>query len=143
MSRKFTTKLIFFLTIILSFSCKGEQDKIPNVYVNISLDLNKPDYSTLSGIGNYVYITGGVSGIVVYRDGQNDFVAFDRACPHDPECGRVFVNKDISRLIDTICCQSEFTISANGAPVAGPAKNYLKKYQTFYNQNTNTLLITN
>jgi hypothetical protein len=94
MSIKFTTKLIFFLTIILFFSCKGEQNKIPNVYVNITLDLNKPDYSTLSGIGNYVYITGGVSGIVVYRDGLNEFVAYDRACPHDPECGRVYVNDE-------------------------------------------------
>lgn len=144
MQKNLTTKLTFFFFFLtLLFSCRDNNSgQIPEVYVNITLDLNKAEYAKLAGIGNYIYINGGVSGIIVYRNGIDEFLAYDRACPHDPHCGRIFVNADNSFFIDSLCCKSNFSIY-NGAPLNGPAKKFLKQYKCFYNQVQNSLTITN
>ncbi len=143
MKTHFFSKIVFFTFIIVTvFSCRSTENKIPYVYVNLTLDLNKPEFSDLNAIGNYVYITGGVSGIVVYRDGLTDFYAYERACPYDPECGRVYVDYDHAKLIDT-CCGSEFSLTLEGALLSGPAELPLRRYATYYNTNTNQLTISN
>ncbi len=138
----FSKIAFFFMFLLFFFNCKTPENKIPYVYVNFTIDIDKPEFFELNAIGNYVYVTGGVSGIVVYRDGLNDFFAYDRACPFDPECGRVFVEDNGYRLRDS-CCNSEFSLTMDGAVLKGPAEKPLRKYATYYNQNTNELLITN
>lgn len=138
----FSKITLFFIFSILLINCNTTENKIPYVYVNIVLDLDKPEFMELNAIGNYLYITGGVSGIIVYRDGLTDFLAYDRACPYDPECGRVVVNNTGYILVDT-CCNSEFSLTMDGAVLKGPADKPLRKYITYYNENTNQLIISN
>jgi len=138
----FSKITLFFVFLLFLLNCQTSENKIPYVYVNIVLDLDKPEFMDLNAIGNYVYITGGVSGIVVYRDGLTDFLAYDRACPYDPECGRVKVDDTGYRLVDT-CCGSTFSLTMDGAVLKGPADRTLRKYITYYNENTNQLIITN
>ncbi len=144
MKFNFFSKILFFsLFFIICGQCNTPENKIPYVYVNIRIDLDKPEFYELNAIGNYVYITGGVSGIVVYRDGISDFFAYERACPYDPEVGRVVVDSTNYRLVDTAGCGSEFSLTLEGAVLKGPAELPLRQYKTFYNANTNELTIVN
>lgn len=115
---------------LLTISCKEEKYPIPNVPVNVTINLDLPAYQTLNAPGGYSYVNGGSRGIVVYNN-FSEFVAFDRHSTYNSEdaCAVVMVNPDnIFELIDT-CSGSRFSIQ-NGQVLAGPAKFGLKKYYT-------------
>ncbi len=137
--------ILFFGLFILIFGCKSTSDNLPSVYVNYSLDLNKPEYYSLNTPGNYIYITGGLAGIIVYHDLDGSFKAYDRACPYDfvTDGARVYVT-DISlgRVSDTVNCGSVFSITNEGVVIKGPADRPLRQYKTYYYPNSNILQIT-
>jgi Rieske Fe-S protein len=123
---------LVFLIIFFFFSgCKKEDQSIPNIYVNFTIQPNSTLYQKLNTVGGYEYFTGGYSGIVIYRDAQEHFVAFDRACPYDFKNGcRVQVESSFTTAIDS-CCMSQFILN-DGSPFKGPAKVSLKQYRTYY-----------
>lgn len=133
--------LIVFLSS--NYSCKNKNDAIPDVYVNIEINLNNPDYFPLQQVGNHVYITGGVKGIIVYRKSYDEFIALERTCPHDPDIGRVFVDEDNHAAEDTIGCGSRFSLLVDGMVTEGPSKFPLKLYHTVYYENMQLLQISN
>lgn len=118
--------LITFLTLI---SCGKDENKdlIPYVYVNFTIYPNTIDYIA---IGQWVYFTGGYKGIIVYRPQSDEFMAYERACPHDPltEGARVEVESSGLIAIDSVC-GSQF-ILVDGSPINGPASIPLKQYRT-------------
>jgi len=57
------------LCILLLNSCK-EDENIPYVPVNISIDVFDALYGDISVVGGYMYITGGYKGIIIYRKSQ-------------------------------------------------------------------------
>lgn len=124
----FTTVFCTFFAI----SCKEEKYPIPNVPVNITINLDLPAYIPLNSPGGYAYVNGGSRGIVVYRN-FDEFIALDRHSPYnsDDPCAVVEVNPDnMFELIDT-CSGSRFSI-ANGAVIEGPAKFGLRRYTTYW-----------
>ena len=138
-------QLIFGFWLMLSgfFSCEYEQPGIPNVSVSISINLNDPQYYELQTTGSFVYITGGVNGIIVYRKSQNEFLCYERTCPHDPECGKIYVDEDVFFAEDTVCCGSVFSLDIDGAVVSGESKFPLRMYSSTYSENLNRLNISN
>ena len=119
---------IIALFYLLFFSCQKEEDYIPNVVVDIDLNLTLPEFSDLQTVGNYVFITGGVKGIIVYRQGFDSYKTYDRNCSFEPSlsCARIdSVNSSIA-----ICkyCNSMFLLEQNGDNIDGPALLPLKKY---------------
>ena len=73
-----------FIILILAFlypTCKSDVEQIPEVNVNIALDLNDPSFFDLNSSGNGLEITGGVSGIIIFRKSIDEFRAYDRAMP--------------------------------------------------------------
>ena len=137
-------KIIILLLIITSFfSCDENQSDIPNVFVDIYLDLNDPLYNGLTVPGNYEYITGGVNGILIYHTIDDEFRAYERTCPYDPECGKVYVDEYNFNAVDTVCCGSEFSLLSEGVAVQGPSKYPLKQYAAIYNMNSRILHIKN
>jgi nitrite reductase/ring-hydroxylating ferredoxin subunit len=139
---KNTSILAFFVIMILG-NCKTEKDPIPNVYVNFEIYLGDAQYNALQTVGNYVYVTGGVSGILLYRKSADEISAFERACPYDPDCGKVTVDNTGITAVDSDCCRSEFILLLDGAVTKGPSQFPLKKYSSQFNINTNTLRVTN
>ncbi len=133
---------IIFILILQLMSCDKYEDNIPNVYVNIQISLDDPDYTDLSAVGNSVYVTGGNKGIIICRISYNEFVAFDRTCSYDPNIGRVETDKTGIIVVDKEC-GSQFSLFSEGSVLKGPAAQPLKKYSTSYNPNTNKLYITN
>lgn len=75
-------------------------------------------------------------GIVVYRLGQEAFVAFDRHCTYDVQntCGQVVVDTNSFFLTDP-CCASSFLIS-DGSVFKNPAQIPLQRYRTTLYENT-------
>ncbi|MEA2043470.1 MAG: hypothetical protein U9N85_13095 [Bacteroidota bacterium] len=137
-----------FLTILLLqlsfFSCKNNNNNpIPDVFVDIEIDLNNPDFYSLQAVGNYEYITGGVNGIILYRKSFDEFMAFERTCPHDPEIGIVTVDAERHTAVDSIACGSEFSLLIDGAVTKGPSGFPLKFYKVVYNNQLQVLRITN
>lgn len=137
----FPKVLILFLFISFLSFCKNQTNKIPYVYVDFTIDLDKPEFFELNTIGNYIYVTGGVSGIIVYRDSRDVFFAYDRACPYDPECGRLIVDENGYRVTDTACCHSVFSLTFDGAIISGPAKMSLRKYKTYFYPHSNSVRV--
>lgn len=139
------SNIIIFIILSLLFaniSCKDKDDVIPYVYIDFYLYLSDPDFSNLNAVGNYVYVTGGFSGIVIYRKSLEEFVAFDRACTFQPskECERVEIDESGLFAICP-CCNSKYTIT-DGYVYEGVATRPLKEYGTSYDGN-NTLHIFN
>ncbi len=138
----FYISILFFIALNY-YGCREVHDRIPEVFVDIELNLNNPDFYPLQTTGNHVRITGGVSGIIVYRKSSSEFLAVERACPHDPEKGVIVTDETGHFAIDSIGCGSEFSLLIDGMVTKGPSKFPLKIYHTAYLPNLNILQITN
>jgi len=113
-------------------SCKESQYPIPNVPVNININLDLPAYTALNAPGGYAFVNGGSRGIVVYRN-FDEFVALDRHSTYESEkeCAIVDINPDNTfELLDT-CSGSTFSI-LSGVVLSGPAQYGLKRYNTYW-----------
>ncbi|MFZ4401820.1 MAG: hypothetical protein ACOYO1_17455 [Bacteroidales bacterium] len=133
--KKSSIMLFMILSFSSFFSCsKDETATIPYVYVNFYIQPNSTLYQKLTTIGGWEYLTGGYNGIVVYRASQDEFVAFDRACPYDYKNGcRIVVESSFTTTIDS-CCGSRFLLT-DGSPFKGPATVSLKQYKAIYDGN--------
>ena len=124
------TALIFF--IILISSCVDRNDYIRDVYVNIEIPLNQPEYSDLDAIGNSMFISGGVKGIILYHLNVNDYRAFDRNCTFEPSSACAYIDSIDATIASCSCCESKFLIDQDGVTANGPALLPLKQYYTSY-----------
>jgi len=133
--------LILVILISSTWSCKDKpvHDTIPEVAVNINIDVNSTMYIGLNTIGGWVYLTGGYRGVLVYRLSVDEFVAYDRGCPYDPRELNARITMDPSGITcsDT-CCGSQFSI-LDGGPITGPATLPMKRYYTYYDGNILTI----
>lgn len=121
--------LLFVFTGIFTLSCNNE-DRIPYVQVNIQLYLNTAEFQDLKIPGNWVYITGGVRGIIVFCANTDEYYAFERNCTYQPynDSARIFVD---DTNIFAVCehCGSKFNLY-DGYPVSGEAGLPLTQYAT-------------
>lgn len=139
-----TGKVIILLLLMLSFfSCKENRNPVPDIYVDILIPLGDPLYNSITIPGNYLYIKGGVNGILLYHTVDDQYKAYDRTCTYDPDCGKVSFIENTFKAVDTVCCGSEFSMLVDGIVEQGPAEFPLKQYACIYNQNSNTLQIRN
>jgi hypothetical protein len=132
--KKITFKIALVVSVcslISILGCKKDSySEIPNVYVNLNLDITSTLYIELTHVGGWVNLTGGYRGITVYRLSDAEFMAFERCCPYDPnvEGARVAVDTSGLTLTDAVCT-SRFLI-IDGSVVKGPATMPLKQYRT-------------
>lgn len=144
MNRNKQWYVIGICAAILFFACKKDnqqqQSPIPNVPVNVTLNLDLPQYIALKNQGFWIYINGGSRGIVVYHGYDDLFYAYDRNCPYQPydSCAQVSVLNDYVYLqcghyksdtssIFVKCCGSKFFLEY-GTLAEGPAQHGLKNY---------------
>jgi nitrite reductase/ring-hydroxylating ferredoxin subunit len=133
------------LTIVLIYSCKKNtvENPIPNVPVNLSINLTMPQYAPLNSIGNSVYLDGGYRGIILYRRSLTEFVSFDRACPYSPTTDGVKLEIDTSGIASyDPHCGSKFSLY-DGSILKGPAASPMKPYNTDYDAGNNMVYIYN
>lgn len=138
----------FFSTILAALvltSCKKAQnDVIPDVYVDFTIDLLDPEFVSLSAIGisdtidsstnNWGYKSAGYddNGIIIYS-GPDEYFAYDRTCPYDFAVNNlsVKVNNDYTVAVCPLCA-TKYALSAYGTPVSGSGKYPLKNYKTSF-----------
>lgn len=122
---------LLFTSLFLN-SCKENNYPIPDVPVNLSINLDLPSYSELNSPGGHAYVDGGSRGIIVYRN-FDEFVALDRHSTYNStdECAVVDINPINSfELIDT-CSGSSFSI-LSGVVLSGPAQYGLRRYNAYW-----------
>ena len=125
---------VWLLAIVLLFTqtkCnKNEQStNIPRVRVNLRINVNNPANFDLQATGGWEYYAGGSRGILIYRQGPNEFNAYDRHSPYKPDDGcQVFVDST-NVAVEDPCSGSRFSIY-DGSVQKGPATQPLKQYKT-------------
>jgi len=129
-----TVLIIIFL--LLFTNCRKNDDPVPYVYVNFYVNINAPQYTNLTSVGGWIYVTGGYKGIVVYRNSIEEFCAYDRACPYKPSIDneRIEVESNGLTAIDSTC-GSRFLLM-DGSVVNGPATISLTRYKTYFDGST-------
>lgn len=137
--------IILLLVSIGYSSCKKANSTTTNsdfftpVYVYTNIDISFAQYNALQQLQGYVYLTGGYKGIVVYHTIDDQFVAFDRACPVNTDSACAYVSMDSVPIRYRCgvpgttawkkCCTSTYD-AAYGSPISGEAKRGLKQYYT-------------
>lgn len=135
------TVRIFMLLLGIGMlsACKDEQLVIiPDVFVNERINLTTQEALPLRQDGGFIYNEGGLRGIIIYRQDQYTYKAFERTCTFQPQdsCARVEVDPSRLFMIDS-CCSSQF--NWNGQIMGGPAPAPLKRYQVALDGNILTV----
>ncbi|MCT4639580.1 MAG: hypothetical protein N4A72_17885 [Bacteroidales bacterium] len=100
--QKVTIVLIF---IIAASACKKDSvHPIPTIPVNFSVNINLPEFNTLTAIGNSKIIYKGFygynkHGIILYRASLTDFYAYDATSPED-----LSKSVELSKSVPTATC---------------------------------------
>ncbi|MEO1051329.1 MAG: hypothetical protein AAFX87_11940 [Bacteroidota bacterium] len=135
--------LVLFCIITISACTNTElpQDQIPFVpFNNIEINLSNIQYISLRNNGGWVELnTGGVRGIILYRNSPSEYIAYERNCSYEPNEACATVNVDPSGLfmVDN-CCGSTFNF-ADGNPLGGPAIFPLRRYRVILDGNFLTI----
>ncbi|NVK63518.1 MAG: hypothetical protein HWE22_02980 [Flavobacteriales bacterium] len=132
--------ILFFLVFGMLTGCtKNDQHPVPSIPFDISIDISLPSYSALMGVSGWAYVNGGSRGIIVYRRGVSDFVAFDRHSPADPvgtSCDQPLVPDDNNFLqLNDTCNNATFSLY-DGSPISNSVYG-LRMYQTMWDGNQN------
>lgn len=128
--------VFIFTLIIITVSCKKDTDNgVPITPVDIYLYTNNPSFVNLYAVGGWVYISGGIRGILVYRKSNSEFMTYDRNCTYQSSnaCATVFVDATNILAVDT-CCHSKFSLY-DGSVTQGPAGLPLKAYNNTFDGN--------
>jgi hypothetical protein len=132
---KFNSFKIAILLLALPFFSKCSKNNpntvIPNVYVEVQLNINEPSSFNLQPIGGWIYYAGGSNGLIIYHANADEFKCYDRHSTYnvDDWC-QVNVDSTGFKLIDT-CSASEFSIF-DGSVIKAPATIPLKQYPTTF-----------
>ena len=138
---------ISFLATQLLFSCsESENDIIPDVYTDFTIDLLDPEFVSLSVIGvsdtidastnNWGSRSAGFdgNGIIVYS-GPDNYFAYDRTCPHDYSANGLSIKVKVdggTGIAECPLCNTKYYLSTYGTPISGPGKFSLKNYNTSF-----------
>lgn len=140
MKNKFTY-LFIGLAVLISvtyFSCqKNNGELIPTAPVNQTIDLNLPAFFYLTNPGTSIYLQGGVKGVVLVHDFDDNWYAFERTCGYQPlnTCSQIWLDSmELKFKCGTYtgnnftkCCESKYYY--NGLPAAGPTVTKLQAYR--------------
>lgn len=129
--------LVFFT---LFYSCKkkstnASENPVPSVPVNLTVYPNDPLNFKLQAIGGWIYISGGINGIILYHKSQQEFIAIERTSSYLPDnpSAKVVVLSDNFTCRDTIS-DSRWQI-IDGTVTKGPAQWGLRLYGTTFDGN--------
>ena len=139
-------KLFLLLILVTFFSCEknNTDDFLPSTSVDVTINLNLPQYQDLLIPTGWVYIESGANkglqGIIVQNTGLTPkYKAFERACPNN-DCTTP-MTFDGSLEMKCSCDQSEYSI-IDGSPQTSGNSHFAREYRVLVINNS-TLKITN
>ena len=137
---------ILHITLVFAISScfKNQQNPVPNIPFDVTIDINLPSYNSLLGVGGWCYIEGyGSRGLIVYRKSVDEFMAFDRHSPNDLEGNcflPLFPDSENFLVLNDTCSSATFSLY-DGSPLSN-ADIGLRQYQTLFD-GINSLRIRN
>jgi len=136
-----TLYIILFLFCFTGCSDDDTESILPNVPVDVTINLNLPQYLDLQTPTGWAYSTGGIKGIIIQNQGVGTppYKAFDRACPNNDCTGAM--NFDGSLKLTCPCDNSTYSI-IDGSPQTPNGRYFAKEYKVTL-INASTLNITN
>jgi len=128
-----TRYLLCILVLLFTLTnCRDKnRDRVPDVPVNIAININQPDFFNLTVPQGWVYITGGSRGIIVYRKSESEFVALERHSPYQPEDNCAVTVDEDGVFVTDPCSDSKWLIM-DGTISQGPTSFPLVTYSTSY-----------
>ena len=140
---------IFFIPILillLFVRCDDETTDFPYVHVDATIYID----TQLGNIneGEHAFVDGyGVGGLIIFRETQTTYLAFDRACTYEANSGCKLEADTFYGILVCPCCGSKFVMLGEdqaGTIYAGfgPAKSRLIEYNVYFN-GLNTLIVQN
>jgi len=130
---------IFFLSLLSCGTSDDGNTLLPNVPVNETVFLNNPSALDLKFPTGSITISGGIAGIIIYNFDDNQFFAWDRACPHEEPQKRCVLNVVDTFWMECSCDDIRFSI-LNGSPQSGTQFS-ARQYRVI--KNGDSLIITN
>src|SRR4051812_4702982 len=103
-------RIAFLLIFVSAVACKKKavqqnaaDNPVQSVPVSIILYPNDPTNFKIQPIGGWMYLAGGINGIVLYRKSEQEFVAVERSSTYSPDNvkAKVQVMADNFTLRDT------------------------------------------
>jgi len=111
---------------------KNRAEIIPYVRVDIYKDI----YADLGTLGpmQSMFLQGGYNGIVLFRDDENNYHAYDRTCTLWPDHNKAVIADTIFEgVLQCPECKSRYLLINDGQVIDGPANYSLVKYHTVVN----------
>ncbi len=144
--RHLSSKIIIFaIPAILLWACKTEENqRIPNVFVDFTINLSDPMFNDLAVAGNAVVVDKNYAGtasagyndhgIIIYRASESEFFAFDRTCPFEERLDQAVVLKNTGDIApECPACHSKYVLPNYGYPSSdSPSRYPLKRYRTSF-----------
>ena len=139
--------LILVLPLFITSCTKNKNDVIPDVYIDFNISLNDPEFYNLSSPLTSAYVSASTNniglyaagydnnGIIIFRYVEDEFLAYDRTCPHDFKVNDKSVQVNIIDDIYAICpvCSTKYALPSYGTPASGIGQYPLKNYKTAFN----------
>ena len=131
--RNFVFPLVLFLGVsVFGLSaCNKDNERIPYVPVNINININNPAFIDLNAVGNWIYITCGSKGMIVYRASIDEFLSYDRHSPYLPDNDCTCEVDSSGVIVFDPCSNSRFTIT-DGNVIDGEAVFPLLQYENTF-----------
>jgi hypothetical protein len=133
-------KIVALIFLITSCNKKSANNNlinqpVPSVPVQITIYPNDISNFSIQAIGGWMYLPGGIRGIILYRKSQEEFVAIERTSSYSPnnDAAIVKVQSNNFTLRDTVS-ESQWRIF-DGTVTKGPAEWPLRLYGTTYDGN--------
>ncbi len=126
--------MVSALILIVAACKKQTTHPVPYIPFDVSINITLPSYSSLMGVGGYAYVNGGSKGIIVYRRGVDDFVAFDRHSPADEAgiCAQPLYPDTNNFLVLLDDCNNASFSLYDGSPISN-CEYGLRQYATTWN----------
>ena len=109
--------------------CVDTPGVIPYVDVQVDLNLSLPAYNNLNFPNNWLYISGGSRGLIVYRYTLDEFVVLDRHATWDVGAGCQCTVSPDGYTVEDPCSGSQWYIF-DGSIIQGPTTAPLERYTT-------------
>lgn len=132
---RFVIIIFVVFGLMMTSSCrKNNNNQVPLVAVEVTININNPQFIDLSPIGGWEYLTGGASGLIVYRFSENEFRAYDRRSTYQADNGCIVtVDEDGIIIRDDPDCSKSSWLITDGSVITGPAAAPLQQYNTSFN----------
>jgi nitrite reductase/ring-hydroxylating ferredoxin subunit len=128
--------IVSALVLLITFGCRKDTFKFPNVNVYASLGISS-DLGDLGAGSIKKYPPnkyGDVGGLIIYMDYDGYYFAFDAACTFDYLEGGYTEKGELEGFVKCPLCNSIFQLYTEGNDVfQGPARYPLVQYQAFVN----------